>query len=183
MKERYLARGCASSDIYEVISKRLFLSGSNQGILESAFLETPPGLFFSQGGSLNITRNRQEYAISEAKKAGKMPFVITMHINEANFRYIHKRIWNAKVSEDFLRRFRVKYEPIKDLQGFSGRVAVIALDKMSDDELIAVDTRVGFLLPERGKFKYQSYEEYLRKPEFMRLISQDEYQKWIKGLE
>lgn len=183
MKERYLARGCAALDIHEAISYRLYLPGSDQGILEPEFVQTPPGLFFSQGQSLNIVRTRQEYAVDEAKKASKIPCVITMRIDEANFRNLHKRVWNARVTLDNFGRLRSVYDAVENLKGFSGRVVAVALDKMSDADLVAVETRVGFLLPEWKRFKYQYYEEYLKNPQFKNPTTPEDYENWLKGLE
>lgn len=182
MKERYLARGCSCVDIHEAIARRLYLPGSDQGILEAEFLEVPPGLFFARISRRYGIRTREEYAISEAAKASKTPCVVTMSVNDANFGHLSGKIWNATVYSDPGRRIHGEYKLVEGFQGISGRVAVVALDNMSDEDLIAVCTKVGFLLPGWKRFRYKPYEEYLKDPRFKEPTTPGEFEDWLRGL-
>ncbi|MBI2330520.1 hypothetical protein HYU94_03940 [Candidatus Daviesbacteria bacterium] len=186
MKERFLTRGCVASDIYEVISKRLNLPGSRQQFLSSDLIQAPQGLFFSQGNSIRgIIKTSEQYAIAEAEREGKKPFVITMRINEENFGCIAGRVWIPRqVCGSLLlvnSRIEFEYDSVQKFEGLKGSTVIIALDRMSDDELVEVSARVGLLLPEGNKFQYNSYKEYRKKPEFSNPGSMDEFNEWLKG--
>ena len=181
MKEIDLTRGCVALDIYEVISKRLNLPGSDKEFRRLGSAEVLPGLFFSQSSSLHkIIGRSEQYAVDEAERAGKMPFVITMRINEENFGCIGDRVWIPRPGSDFLSKTSFKYDPVRNFSELIGSVAVIALNKMSDDELVNVNAGVGLLLPEGSKFQYRPYKEYLGDSSFKN-PSPDDFD-WLKGL-